>query len=262
MPRKGRTTEENQSVARALKILNLMADHAEPLGVREVARQLRVAPSIAHRLVKTLANGGFLEQTSEASRYKIGYKAFQIGNAFVGQKNLHAAVMPELYALAEQQINAFLGVLRDRSVIYLATVQSNEPVAITHRPGAQTYLHSTAMGKALLAEMSDENVRALLAHGPLPRLTPQTKTSMNQLLSDLHDVRRLGYAISDAENREGFFSVGSVIRDSTSRAIAVISGAIPRVNLTTRERAKIVRRVVDAARNASRKLGAPDAVAH
>ena len=124
----------NQSVARALAILNLLASRSEPLGVREIARQLKLAPSIAQRLIKTLARDGFLEQTGTTLRYAIGYKAFQVGNTFVAQTNLHSAVLPELYALADEQINAFLGVMRDASIVYLATVQSSGPVrSITGR---------------------------------------------------------------------------------------------------------------------------------
>ena len=80
-----RATGENQSVTRALAILDLLADSAEPLGVREVARRLRLPPSNAQRLITTLARSGYLEQAEATKRYAIGYRAFQIGNAFVGQ---------------------------------------------------------------------------------------------------------------------------------------------------------------------------------
>ncbi|RAI40364.1 IclR family transcriptional regulator [Rhodoplanes roseus] len=250
---------ENQSVARALAILDLLAGQPEPLGVREIARRLRLAPSIAQRLIKTLANAGYLEQTDATLRYMIGYKAFHVGSSFVGQSSLHSAVMPELYVLAEQEISGFLGVRRDRSVVYLATVQSAGPVAVNHRPGAQTYLHSTAMGKALLAELSDDEVRMLLAHKPLPKLTERTKVALPQLIAELATVRRLGYATSDQENRQGFFSVGAVVRDVSGAAIAVISGAVPTAGLKQPDRTRIAQLVLSAARNASRKLGAPAA---
>lgn len=248
----------NQSVARALSILNLLANRGEPLGVREIARQLRVAPSIAQRLLKTLAKAGFLEQTGPNMRYRVGYKAFQVGSAFIAQTNLHSAVMPQLYALADRQINGFLGVLRDCSVVYLATVQSNGPVAINHRPGAQTHLHSTAMGKALLAEMPEQEIRALLTQQLLPRLTTFTKVNVGQLILELRAARQQGYAVSDEENRLGFFSVGAVVRDATGAAIAVISGAVPTTGLRNQDRATLARSVVEAAQNASRRLGAPD----
>jgi DNA-binding IclR family transcriptional regulator len=259
MANKDKARAESQSVARALAILNLLANRLEPVGVREIARQIQVAPSIAQRLIKTLANGGFLEQTGTTLRYMIGYKAFHVGNAFIGQSSLHSAVMPGLYALAEQHISGFLGVLRDRSIVYLATVQSAGPVAINHRPGAQTYLHSTAMGKALLAEMPDHEARALLTQRPLARLTARTKVSVPQLMAELENVRHLGYATSDEENRQGFFSVGAVVRNSSGSAIAVVSGAVPTAGLKTQDRARIARLVMETAHNASRKLGAPNA---
>jgi DNA-binding IclR family transcriptional regulator len=249
-------TSENQSVARALAVLDLLSSSSSPLGVREIARQLSVAPSIAQRLVRTLANAGYLEQTGEASRYTIGYRAFQVGNAFVAQNSIHSAVMPELYALADQHINGFLGVLRDRAVVYLATVQSNGPIALTHRPGSQTYLHSTALGKAILAEMPDAQVRQLLEQASLPRLTEQTKISIPQLLAELKQVRAQGYAANDEENRYGVYSAGAIVRDSDNRPIGALSGGVPSSGLTKKERSRVIKLVVEAARNASRRLGA------
>ncbi|HVY56600.1 MAG TPA: IclR family transcriptional regulator [Xanthobacteraceae bacterium] len=249
---------ENQSVSRAIDILNLLADAGEPLGVREIARRLDLAPSNVQRLIKTLAKAGFVEQTEGTLRYKVGYRAFRVGSAFMGQTNLYSAVMPELYELASRHITGFLGVLRDRSVLYLATVPSEGTVAVTHRPGSQTHLHSTAMGKALLAEMSDDAIRNLLGERPLPRLTPRTKVSLSQLLKDVEVVRQTGYATSEEENRHGFFSAGAVVRDASGTAIAVISGAVPMSMLKPNDRALIGRYVLEAAQNASRKLGAPN----
>jgi DNA-binding IclR family transcriptional regulator len=249
-------TSENQSVARALAVLDLLSSTSSPLGVREIARQLGVAPSIAQRLVRTLANAGYLEQTGEASRYTIGYRAFQVGNAFVGQNSIHSAVIPELYALADQHINGFLGVLRDRAVVYLATVQSNGPIALTHRPGSQTYLHSTALGKAILAEMPDVQVRQLLEEASLPRLTNRTKISIPQLLAELKEIREQGYATNDEENRYGVYSAGAIVRDAENRAIGALSGGVPSSGLTKKERSRVIKLVVEAANNASRRLGA------
>jgi len=256
MDKKTKTTSENQSVARALAVLDLLSSTQGPLGVREIARQLGVAPSIAQRLVRTLSNAGYLEQTGETSRYAIGYRAFQVGNAFIAQNSLHSAVMPELYALADQHINGFLGVLRDHAVVYLATVQSNGPIALTHRPGLQTYLHSTALGKAILAAMPDSHVVRLLEEATLPKLTEQTKVSIPQLLAELKQVRKLGYATNDEENRHGVYSAGAIVLDAENRPIGALSGGVPSLGLTRKERNRVIALVVEAARKASRRMGA------
>ncbi|MGP9812698.1 IclR family transcriptional regulator [Rhodopseudomonas sp. NSM] len=246
---------ENQSVARAIAILDLLSD-SPPLGVREVARQLDIAPSIALRLLKTLSRANYLEQSGENARYTIGYRAFRTGNAFLGQSTIHSAAMPALHRLADQHINGFLGVLRDHAVVYLATVPSSGPIALNHRPGAQTYLHSTALGKAILAEYSDAEVKQLLSEAPLPKLTPQTKIQVPKLLAELQEVRRLGYAVNEEENRVGVYSAGAVVRNADNKAIGAISGGVPSAGLTDKERARVIQLVVDAAMSASRKLGA------
>jgi DNA-binding IclR family transcriptional regulator len=248
---------ENQSVTRALTVLNLLADSAEPLGVRDIARRMDVAPSNIQRLINTLTKGGFLEQSESNARYKIGHRAFRVGNAFVEQNNLYSAAMPELYQLASYHITGFLGVLRENMVVYLATVQSEGPVAVTHRPGSQTHLHSTAMGKALLAEMDDSKIRSILTVRALPRLTPKTKISVTGLLKEIETIRRTGVAISEEENRYGFFSAGTVVRDFSGTTIAVISGAVPAATMKPDDRMKVAERVYEAAQNTSRKLGAP-----
>ena len=180
-----------------------------------------------------------------------------MGSAFVEQNNLYSAAMPELYNLASLHITGFLGVLRENMVVYLATVQSEGPVAVTHRPGSQTYLHSTAMGKALLAEMDNSKIKSILTARPLPRLTPKTQISVSQLLKEIELIRRTGVAISEEENRYGFFSAGTVIRDFSGTAVAVISGSVPAAVTKTDDRAKIAEQVYQAAQNASLKLGAP-----
>ena len=256
MPNETRSSGDNQSVMRALGILNLLAAVSEPLGVREIARRLRLPPSNIQRLVKTLRKAGYLEQTDETLRYTIGYRAFQVGNAFIAQNTLMSAVMPELYMLADHHATGFLGVLRDRSVVYLATVQSEGPIAINHRPGSQTHLHSTAMGKALLAEMADDEVGKLLGDKPLPRITSRTKVSLASLIAELRSIRRAGYATSDEENRQGFFSAGAVVRDARGIAVGVLSGAVPTAMTNAQDRTRVCRLVLVAAQNASRKLGA------
>jgi DNA-binding IclR family transcriptional regulator len=104
--------------------------------------------------------------------------------------------------------------------------------------------------------MPESQVRALLGDGALLRLTTQTKISIPQLLAELKEVRQQGYATNDEENREGVYSAGAVIRDSDNRAIGAVSGGVPSSGLTRKERTRVIKLVVEAARNASRKLGA------
>ena len=81
-------------------------------------------------------------------------------------------------------------------------------------------------------------------------------------MKEIETIRRLGYATSEEENRQGFFSAGAVVRDVSGRAVAVVSGAVPTGTLNDKDRTTIARQVLDAAQNASRKLGAPGGANH
>jgi len=247
----------SQSADRALAVLDLLGESSGDLGVREIARQLGLAPSIVHRLIQTLTERGYAERSTGGDKYRVGYRAFQIGRSYLARSDLRAASLPELRSMAERdQVNAYLGVLRDRSIIYLETVQSSGPIAIVSTPGSRTWLHSTAFGKALLAELSDEQVADLLGTEPYRRLTSRTKTTLAEFIDDLQEVRRTGCGVSDEENIDGVFAAGAVVRDATGQAIAAISGAVPRHQLDAAGIERLRGIVLSAAQRISRRLGA------
>lgn len=245
----------NQSVTRAIAILDLVAAERRPMGVREIARALGVSATIVQRLINTLTHATYLERAGDGSRYVVGYRAFQMGNAFFAQNNLLAVAMPMLSALADREVNGFLGVLRGNQVVYLAAVESNGPISIKHRPGDVTTIHTTALGKALLAELGNGQVRKMLGDR-LERLTPHSIATLDALCADLDRVRARGYAINDQENRVGVYSAGTVIRDASGRAVAALSGAVPTTLAAEYGKDEVVRQIVEAAHRVSRSLGA------
>lgn len=247
----------SQSVSRALAVLDLLADEGGDKGVREIARRLEIAPSIVQRLLATLASRGYVENSAKDQKYRIGYRAFQVGRRFLAETDLRGACLPELRAMAEHnKVNAYLGVRRDDEMVYIEALQSTGPIAITSSPGSRGALHSTAFGKVLLAELSDAEIAQILGPGPYKALTAKTVTSLAAFLKEMKDVRRLGYAVSDQENLDNVFAVGAVIRDASNVAVAAISGAAPRPQLPRAQRDELCRIVAGAAERISRRLGA------
>lgn len=253
-----RNTLRSQSTARALSVLNLLENSSEGLGVREVARRLKLAPSIVQRLLATLADYGYVERSSNGQSYRNGFRLFQVGRTYLLHNNLHSLSLPELREMAERHhVNAYLGVLRGDRVIYLEALQSRGPIAIVSTQGSAAYLHSTAFGKALLAEHTDEDAERLLGPEPYPALTKKTITRLKPFLKELGDVRRLGYAISDEENIDNVYSVGAVIRDANGAPVAAISGAVPRGQMSKGDADALCKLVQGAALRICQRLGAP-----
>ncbi|MBI4519980.1 MAG: IclR family transcriptional regulator [Gemmatimonadetes bacterium] len=253
----GKKLNENQTLARAVAILQAFSHDTPDLGVRQLSRILKLNKSTVHRLAQSLAHHGFLEQDSTTMRYRIGLNAFEIGSRYVSASGLEEAAMPVLQRLSrEHQLNAYLGVLRERSAIYLIALQSTGPIVIRIDPGSRQHLHSTALGKALLAGQPNWRIEAILGPGPLPKLTPATLESPADVILQLEEVRRQGYAVSYEENRPGVLAIGAPVADWSGRTLAAIGIACPSY-LTPDDRIlPLARLVVEAADQVSKALAA------
>jgi DNA-binding IclR family transcriptional regulator len=248
----------NQSLARGLGILALLAQEEGELGIRDLGRRMGISSSIVHRLVRTLCEMGFVEQNVSTQRYRIGFKAFDVGNSYLRFHSLETIAARELSALAnEHQLNAFLGIIQGNDVVYLMTMQSSSIITIRSAPGTRAPLHSTAIAKAILIDWPDDAILELLGREPLAAVTSHTKTKPMEILKDIHEARRRGYAVSDEEYVEGVLTIGAPIRDRSGLAIAAISGAVPRHLHKSSDTARIAKLVMLAAARISVGLGAP-----
>lgn len=248
----------NQSVARALSMLALLATVPDGMGVRDIAKRLKLAPSIVQRGINTLAASGFVERSHVPQRYRIGYTAFQVGNAFLNGSDLAEIATSELHVLTQEtRTNTYLGVLRDSRVVYLVCVRSNSPLVINTVPGSTAPLHATAFGKALVCDLPDEGIRALLGREPYEQLTPKTKTSFGAVLADIREGSARGYFTSDGENLANVVAVGAPVRDAAGQVVAAISAATLRAQIRKGELPALCAAVRGAAERVSRRLGAP-----
>jgi DNA-binding IclR family transcriptional regulator len=246
----------NQSLERGLAILDLLDRAAEPMGIREIARELEVSPAIVQRLANTLAQSGFIEQVAETRRYRLGYRAMLLGGTMRADDRLLASANKELALLAEKHLlNGYLGVLRDSKVIYLHTVQSSGPVVVRIAVGSQVNAHSTALGKVLLSELDHSDVKAVLGRAPYAQFTPHTLTQWSALSEELEAVRAKGFAISREENINGVVSFGAAIRDASGKTIAALSAACLSTERSKAEWPQLIQLVLDAAHRCSKALG-------
>ncbi|MDP0930068.1 IclR family transcriptional regulator [Paracoccus onubensis] len=247
----------SQSLDRGLNILVLLDGSPEPLGVREIARQLGLNAATTQRLLNSLAEQNFVQKHKDSRRYGIGYRALGLGASLLTRDLLIASSDRELRRIAAtHQLNGYLGQQLGAKAIYLLCVQSNGPIAIRNTPGELTLLHSTAMGKVLLSALSDDQVHALLGPGPLEKVTPHTISDPEVLIDELAEVRNDGFAYVREETLLGVISVGAPVFDASNRIVASLSVAFAeRVSPdhTIESVAPIVR---EAARNVSIALGA------
>lgn len=240
-----------QSVLSALDLLECFADQEE-LGVTELARRLGVAKSTAHRLLSSLCSRGFVERRPESGQYRLGLHLYELGQ--LAQDRLptrHSAlpVLEELRVNSGQTVH--LSTADGPDVVFLERLQTLRGIPLLGERHRRMPLHSTSAGKILAAY--DDQVAEARVRAGFPRLTDRTLDTPERWSAVLAEIRRLGYAFSDSENRVGLASIAAPIRGIDNTVTYAVSVAGPSDAITPRVDG-LARLVMVTAARISRRL--------
>ena len=217
-------SDQVQSLGRALSILDRLASVDAGATLTDIAQQVGLSPSTAHRVLTTLEQARYVHFDPERKLWTVGVQAFATGNAFLKTRNLVACARPHMRALmeeAEETVN--LAIIDQNEAIYLAQVECRHMMRALARPGGRVPLHCSSVGKALLSALSDADLAKVLHNRGLARVTVKTVTTPSALREDLAKIRERGYAIDDEEHAVGLRCVASVIHNENGDAIAALS---------------------------------------
>ncbi|KAA9160202.1 IclR family transcriptional regulator [Amycolatopsis acidicola] len=221
------TSRTSSTVATALRVLRLLADHPDGLGISEVARALDIGKSTAHLLLATLLEQEFAERTPD-SRYRLGLTAFEVGSAVPDAARFGGDLITPMRALADLSGEAVsLAVLRNRDAIMIQRFETKHVLRAEIGVGTRMPLISCASGKFLLAHMSDEQVDSLYPAEALPRVTVHSVRTKTGLRAMFPEIRRRGYALNDEEYAEGITGIANGVADASGQYVAALSVAGP-----------------------------------
>jgi DNA-binding IclR family transcriptional regulator len=248
-----RTRYTLHTLAKGLKALETLEAADTGLTLTEIAHQLGEGQTVAFRLLKTLAERGYVQQDVATKRYTLGLRLWEMGARAGGRTCLVEVARPALKWLTSVtgQTSA-LAILRDTDVLYVDIVEGLEPLRFYADLGARAPAYATASGKAMLAHRADL-VPAVVRRG-LRRLAPGTITRRADLRRRLAEVRRTGLSINRGERRDDIAAVAAPIFDARAECVASISISGPRTRFddTLEEFARHVRKASD---EISLKLG-------
>ncbi|MBC7799697.1 MAG: helix-turn-helix domain-containing protein [Gemmatimonadaceae bacterium] len=213
-----------QSLVRALGIVNRLAAADEGVTLSELAQQVGLSPSTAHRLLTTLEQERYVHFDAERRLWSVGVQAFVAGNAFLKTRSLVGAARPHMRALmedSEETVN--LAVEDEGEAIYLSQVECRQMMRAFARPGGRVPLHCSSVGKALLSAAPDAELTRVLHRRGLPRVTVKTINTTAALRADLALARARGYAIDDEEHAIGLRCIAAVIYNEAAAPIAAVS---------------------------------------
>jgi len=243
------------TLGKAAEVLDLFTPERPEWGVTEVAKALSWPKSSAHAILNSLAQAGFLHRTP-GGRYRLGWRILVLArtlNQCTPLKSLARPILEKLVATYGETVH--LAVLERGKVLYVDKMQGTRAVRVEITgEGALLWPHGSALGKVLLAHLPEEEVRDLFALQGLPRLTPNTITTLDELLSELEGVRRRGYAYDIEEYMPELCCVAAPVRNHAGAVVAALSFSVPAYRFHS---AKVAYRnvVMEAAQRISELLG-------
>lgn len=213
-----------QSLDRALQILDLFDEYTTELKMTEISARMGLHKSTVHSLLRTLQLHGYIDQDEETGKYKLGLKMLEKGQLVLKRMDIRTVARKHFEALSARTGQTVHLVIRDgKEGVYIDKVEGEKAAIRYSRIGRRVPLHSSAVGKVLLAFGKREETEALLRDYAFTAQTPATIRDKETLLRELERVREQGYAVDNQENEPGVRCGATPIRDHTGAVAAAMS---------------------------------------
>ena len=216
-----------QTIDRASSILDILGESPQGITVRELSVKIKLPKGTTHRLLSSLCYFGYVRQDPKTRNYFLGLKLMELGNLLLSQLDLRKEAEPLLRDLAERTKGTVHMVFLDRNeIVYIDKVEldhHSSGLRMASRVGLRNPAHSCAVGKMLLAHLTEEELDRIIKEKGLPKRTENTITDPVQLREHLKLVRAQGYAIDDEENEKGVRCIAAPVFNEVGKAVAAIS---------------------------------------
>ena len=249
-----------QTVSNALRMLEAFYSETE-LGVSELSRRLGLHKNNVFRLLATLEQAGYIEQSSENERYHLGTRCLELGHAFSRDHTLMKRSRPLLEALsAETGETAHVAVLRDFEVVHLDGVLPDQMLLTALRVGQRLPAHCTALGKVLVAcgepTVRDDFARIVSSQPELEARTVATIVDSQKFFDEMGSVHTQGFAIDREECEPGMTCAAAPVFDASGSVAAALSVSGPASRLAEDQlQGGVGRAVIATANQLSQELG-------
>ena len=242
------------SIKKALSIIECVGKSTRPLKASEVANSTKLERATAFRILTYLTSLGYLFKDVDTNLYSLGHKIFEFGDKSDYLKTLTTLCLNSIRNLSvETEHITYLAVLEGPHVVYCDKVDptgDSAPRAFRMRLDA----HSCALGKAMLAYKSLEELKEIYKSYSLYKHTVNTIISLDKLHVELRKVRSVGYSVNEAETFDYVYGVGAAILNSQNRAVAAISLSGTKSSINLKTIPNLAKKVIEASRSISLKL--------
>ncbi|MCR5864972.1 MAG: IclR family transcriptional regulator [Aquincola tertiaricarbonis] len=217
-----------QVLERAFALLDVLAEHQDPVSLKEISERSGLHPSTAHRILNDMAVGRLVDRP-QAGSYRLGMRLLELGNlvkARLDVRDAALAPMRELHKLTHQPVN--LSVRQGDEIVYIErTYSERSGMQVVRAIGGRAPLHLTSVGKLFLAHEDPQRVRAYATRTGLAGHTRNSITDIARLERELHGVRHQTVARDDEELELGVRCMAAGIYDDQNKLVAGLSISAP-----------------------------------
>ena len=212
----------------SLSILEYIAKKPQGVSFKELCEVFQLPKSSTHNLVQTLCNMNYLQKKGDYNEYQIGLKCFEVGSSYLATNPFFSAAKSIVENVSVKcRQTAHFGILTGHDILYLYKFDSNQALRISSDIGKRIPAHATAIGKALLSGLSDEELVALYADYEMQALTTNTITSFEELHRQLTIVRSTQLATEKEESSPYIQCIAVPIMNSQRKVLAAMSVCFP-----------------------------------
>lgn len=245
-----------QSLDRALCILESLSDYEEGLGITEISEKVNLHKSTVYRLINTLMYKGYITQNHSTNKYSLTLKLFKLGSKKIEKMDLVSVAQPYLKKLMEETGEVVhLAVRENNEIVYVAKVEPQKSIMMYTRIGMSKPMYCTAMGKAIMSELTDEEVQNIWSKSDIKKYTDNTIVDLSKLRKSLKDIKLKEYALDNQEVEVGIVCVGAVLKDYKSKICGAVSVSCSTISFSEEKLSNISHLILKYSKKISEELG-------
>jgi len=245
-----------QAIVNAADAIEYISKTTQGVGVRELARALRLTRGTANRVLQSLHSCGLLRRGEGHGRYLLGPKILELAAGHQRSFSIGEIARPHMNTLSKETgETVFLGIPNRDHVTIVDRIDSSQPLRMAADLGVREPFYCTALGKIMMSDMPVETYRPMLEGRTFEKFTVNTLLNTDEIVTSIQEAGRRGWALDDEEFYEGVRCVAAAVRDHEGLVVAAVSLSGPKFRLADGKLPDTAQRVTAAAAAISRDLG-------
>lgn len=249
-------SESSNTVDRTLSILEAVSHSEHGMTNSDISRRLKIPKSSASYILRVLENRGYLLRENGSGKYRLGLKLMGLTRDMLTHIDVREIAKPAMEEFVRRvNLSAHLAVLDNGRAVYVEKVEALNFVKMDIWVGHRLPVHSTAIGKVLVSNMTPDEISNILALRGMDKRTPKTIMTPAKYLKEIEKVKTFGFAIDNEENSSGVRCVAAPVFDAQGQIVAALGTSATTTQLNEDNLPKIVKLIQQSGLNISGQMG-------